>query len=106
LARTREFATPIATFSIHHIQPALYQGFEIVGPKHIRLAKMEKALFDFYYFKSTKTRLFSALPELEIPPEFNWPEFHRYLDQVPSAAKKATIQKEIKGLGVESLRHM
>lgn len=91
LARTRKFVTPVAIYSIHHIQPALYQGFEIVGPKRIHLAKMEKALFDFFYFKSSKTQLFSALPELEIPPEFNWAEFQRYVDQVPSSNKKTTI---------------
>ncbi len=98
LARTRQFLNAMGTFSIHHIQPLLFSGFEIIGPNQIRLASMEKALFDFFYFKPAKTRLFSALPELDIPEIFDWKQFQHFISSIPNARKQAAVLKELKSL--------
>ena len=45
LARTRRFATPVGTVSVHHVQPSFFFGFEDAG-RGGRLATPEKALVD------------------------------------------------------------
>jgi predicted transcriptional regulator of viral defense system len=71
LARTRTYVTPAATISVHHIPAGLFFGYEERGEQHIRMALPEKALMDFLYLSQAKSRLFTALPEVEFPPKFN-----------------------------------
>lgn len=70
LARTRRFATPIGTVSVHHVQPSFFFGFEDAGHGG-RLATPEKALVDFLYLAPARSQLFRALPELEWPKRFS-----------------------------------
>src|SRR5205085_9052215 len=44
LQRTRRVATSLGVYSIHHIAPELFDGFD-----ERKLASPEKALFDFIY---------------------------------------------------------
>jgi predicted transcriptional regulator of viral defense system len=70
LARTRRYATPLGTVSIHHVQPSFFFGFEAAGRAGGRLATPEKALVDFLYLAPARSRLFRALPELDWPKGF------------------------------------
>jgi hypothetical protein len=70
LARSARIETRLGTYSVHHVQPAFFNGFESVPDSGIKLALPEKALVDFLYLSPTRGRLFNALPELELPRGF------------------------------------
>ena len=61
LARTRVYATPVGTFSVHHISAPFFCAYEQHGVKGVQMATPEKALLDFLYLSSTKTRLFARV---------------------------------------------
>lgn len=90
LARTRRVTTPLGTVSIHHVVPGFFFGFEPAG-KHGRLATPEKALVDFLYLRPARSRLFRALPELEIPPRFSAPGARTIVKRIPSARRRALV---------------
>ena len=71
LARTRRFVTALGTVSVHHLEPRFFFGFEDAGRQGSRLATPEKALVDFLYFAPARSRLFRALPELDLPRTFS-----------------------------------
>lgn len=54
LARTRVYATPVGTFSVHHISAPFFCAYEQHGVKGVQMATPEKALLDFLYLSSTK----------------------------------------------------
>src|SRR5205823_885789 len=67
----RRYQTPIGTFSIHHLAPDFFFGFER-DRTNVPIAVPEKALLDVLYLSQTKTRLFVRLPELDLPKNFSW----------------------------------
>jgi predicted transcriptional regulator of viral defense system len=83
LARTQRIATRAGHFSIHHIAPVLYGGFEEAAGG-AKIATPEKALFDLAYLSGGSSRLFAGVPELELPPRFRWREVEHWLARVPS----------------------
>lgn len=95
LARTRRYVNPIATYSIHHINPKLFFDFEIQGKNHIRIAKPEKALFDYFYLKSSKTMLFAKIVELEINVDFNWQLLEGYVIKINSVSRQQMVANAI-----------
>lgn len=84
LARTQRISTEVATFSFHHLAPELFGGYE-EDVHGVRLATAEKALFDYAYLASGRSRLFASLPELELPRGFRQSELNRWLRKIPSA---------------------
>ena len=48
----------------------------------VKLATAEKALFDLAYLSGGRSRLFTAVPELEIGKAFRWRELHRSTTRV------------------------
>ena len=44
----------------------------MISSEGIKIAVPEKALLDVFYLSSTRSRLFTKLPELEIPKKFSW----------------------------------
>jgi len=56
--------------SIHHVKPSFFGGFEVNARTGIAMATPEKVLVDFLYLSPTCSRLFAALPELELPKGF------------------------------------
>ncbi len=91
IARTRVYKTPVASYSIHHISAELFAGFDIIGDKAIRIAQPEKALFDFFYFKAAKSKLFYALPELDIPNDFNWNILREYAEKIVNKSRRIMV---------------
>jgi predicted transcriptional regulator of viral defense system len=69
LARTGRITTPIATYSIHHVQAGFFDGF-VQLESGAKLAAPEKALVDHLYLSPTRGRLFHSLPELTLPRGF------------------------------------
>lgn len=98
LARSKTIKTPISTYSIHHIAPELFTGYTHKGPKNVALATPEKALFDFAYFSRTKSRFFSALPELEISDDFDEHKIENYIKLIKNKRIASIVSKRIQHL--------
>jgi predicted transcriptional regulator of viral defense system len=90
LAKTQRIHTPLATISIHHIQPDFFCGYH-TNDKDIKIATPEKAIIDFLYLSPTKTRLFASLPELEWPDKFDIKVANKYIDLIPSQRRKTLV---------------
>jgi hypothetical protein len=61
----------------------------------VRLASAEKALFDFAYLSAGRSRLFTALPELELPKTFRRAELKRWLEKVPSVRARSITDRKL-----------
>jgi hypothetical protein len=90
----KRIATRAGVFSVHHIAPELFGGFEetIAG---VKLASAEKALFDPAYLSGGRSRLFTAVPELEIGKTFRWRELRRWVSRVPSRRARTLVEERI-----------
>lgn len=84
LARTQRIATSAGTISIHHVAPEVFGGFE-ESATGVKLATAEKALFDMAYLSGGRSRLFTRLPELDLPPRFRRAELRHWIARIPSA---------------------
>ncbi len=94
LARTKRIATSPGVFSVHHIAPELYGGFEETTGG-VKLATAEKALFDLAYLSGGRSRLFTAVPELEIGKKFRWLELRRWVGRIPSARARTLVEERL-----------
>jgi hypothetical protein len=73
LTRTQRVRTKVGTFSIHHVAPEVFGGYE--ETEHgAKLATAEKALFDFAYLSSGRSRLWWVRLEWM---EVGWRRFAR-----------------------------
>jgi predicted transcriptional regulator of viral defense system len=95
LARTGRIETPLGTYSVHHVQPSFFDGFEPVAESGIKLATPEKALVDCLYLSPTRGRLFSSLPELELPRGFRRSEALRWVRRVPSPRLRTLVERKL-----------
>ncbi|MEO8901821.1 MAG: hypothetical protein ABI488_08255 [Polyangiaceae bacterium] len=94
LARTGRIATSAGTFSIHHVAPELFGGYEQTTAG-TNLATAEKALFDVAYLSAGRSRLFTSLPELELPRGFRRAELKRWLTKIPSERSRTITQNKL-----------
>jgi hypothetical protein len=69
LGRTRRVTTTVGIYSLHHLLPELFGGY-VIGDDGVKQATPEKTLVDMAWLSSAKSRLFSAVPELTLPPRF------------------------------------
>lgn len=97
-ARTHIYKTSLGTFSIHHIDPSLFFGFKTVGKWGIKMATPEKALFDFFYLGPARSRLFSHLPELELPRKFNFRGVQQMIKQISFPGRRISTEKRFQEL--------
>lgn len=95
LGRARRVQTPLATFSLHHVPPELFGGFESHGVHGVKMATAEKALFDFVYLMPTRSRLFAKLPELALPKEFDARKLKPWISKIPSLQRRQLVKKAI-----------
>ena len=94
LARTQRITTSVATFSIHRIAPEIFGGYT-ESTSGVKLATVEKALFDFAYLSAGRSRLFTELPELELPHGFRRAELKRWLAKVPSSRARTITSRKL-----------
>jgi predicted transcriptional regulator of viral defense system len=94
LARTQRISTTAGVFSIHHLAPEVYGGYEEL-PNGVKLATAEKALFDFAYLSAGRSRLFTALPELELPRGFRRAELERWVARIPSERSRTITTRKL-----------
>lgn len=95
LARTRRYKTPVGTFSIHHVAPDFFFGYELDETGRVKIASPEKALADIFYFSPTKTRLFVRLPEIQLPRRFDWSKTLAMAQQIKSPARRRFVQERL-----------
>jgi len=97
-ARTRRYATPLGTVSIHHVQPSFFFGYEATGRSGGHLATPEKALVDFLYLAPARSRLFRALPELDWPRGFKVRLARSIVKQVKPLRRQAIVARKLEEL--------
>ena len=97
LAKTQRVKTAVGTFSIHHVAPEVFGGFEETE-RGGKVATREKALFDFAYLSSGRSRLFTSLPELELPRGFQRRELSRWLAKIPSERSRTLTAQKVDAL--------
>jgi predicted transcriptional regulator of viral defense system len=94
LARTQRVKATVGTFSIHHVAPEVFGGFEETE-RGAKLATAEKALFDFAYLSGGRSRLFTSLPELELPRGFQRKRLSRWLAKIPSERSRTLTSEKL-----------
>src|SRR2546421_1269815 len=95
LARSARIETRLGTYSVHHVQPAFFDGFEALPDSGIKLALLEKALVDFLYLSTTRGRLFTALPELELPRGFRRSAAREWTRRIPSQRLRTIVARRL-----------
>jgi len=97
LAPTRRIKTRIADYSVHRLAPAFFGGY-LTTPGGVRLATPEKALLDTLYLAPARSRLFVALPEVEIPRRFDRLAAQRWSRRIPPGPRRDAVQKRLEAL--------
>ena len=93
LDRTRHLKTTIATYSIHHIAPELfdgYQGSEDSG----YLATPEKALFDTVYIRAARGA-HPFFPELSLPESFDKTLLAAWTHRLPTPRLQTLVSRGV-----------
>jgi predicted transcriptional regulator of viral defense system len=95
LARSGRIRTPVGEVSFHHVAPRFFGGFEIHA-SGVKLAIPEKALLDVAYLGSSKTRLFTRLPELTLPKGFKAWRAEEWLGRIGGAQTRERTQERFR----------
>lgn len=94
LARSQTIRNNLGLFSIHHIHADFFFGFEYIGKAGIKMATPEKALIDTLYLSPTNSRLFKALPEIEISTRFKIVEARKIIKKIKSARLRTIVTRK------------
>ena len=98
LARTRRFATPLGTVSVHHVRSSFFFGFEDAGHAGGRLATMEKALVDVLYLAPARSQLFRTLPEFDWPARFSARKARAIAGRIGSVRRRTLVTRRLEAL--------
>lgn len=94
LAPTRRIRTRLGLFSVHRLAPAFFGGF-ITTVGGVRLATPEKALLDALYLTPARSRLFAALPEVEIPRRFDRDAAWHWVGRIPPGPRREVVRRRL-----------
>lgn len=92
LTRTTRYKNAAGEFSLHHVAPEFFCGFELIGRSMIKMATPEKALIDYLYLSLGRSRQFRALPELELPRSFSRKKALAFIARLPTRAKQSAVR--------------
>jgi predicted transcriptional regulator of viral defense system len=95
LGPTRRVRTTAGTFSLHRVAPDFFGGFGAVRGTDVLVATPEKALCDVLYLTNARSRLFSRLPEVELPVGFRVQAARRWIRRCPSASRRAMMTRRL-----------
>jgi predicted transcriptional regulator of viral defense system len=98
LGRAARIRTAVGAFSLHHLPPELFGGFEQDPGAGAKLATPEKALFDLAYLSGTRSRRFCALPELEIPRTFRPGRLRYWIRRIRSQRMRTLTTRRLEQL--------
>lgn len=96
LDRAREVETTIAHFSIHHIAPELFGGFE-GDEERGYLASVEKAIFDLVYIRAAAGGQ-AFLPELQPPRKVRRAELRRWTQRIGSRRLRTLVARNLRAV--------
>jgi predicted transcriptional regulator of viral defense system len=102
LARTKRYKNQVGEFSIHHVEPGFFFGFELVGKSMIKIATPEKALIDYLYLSLGRSRSFRSLPELEFSSTFSQKKAAEIIERIPLRAKRGAVRRRYEELVYKS----
>lgn len=97
LAPTRRVRTSVGEYSVHRLAPTFFGGFETTRAG-VRLATPEKALLDTLYLAPARSRLFAALPEVEIPRAFDSGSARGWLSKIPPSPRRLAVERRLETL--------
>lgn len=97
LGRSRTLRTHFGTFSIHRVAPEMFGGF-VEMASGAKVATPEKALLDVLYLSATRARIFSALPELELPRGFDRQAASAWVAKIRSPALATMVDEKWRAL--------
>jgi predicted transcriptional regulator of viral defense system len=103
LGRARKVRTPFGTVSLHRLPPALFGGFEMAADG-TKMATAEKALFDLLYLSPTRSRLFTSLPEMELPRSFHWNTIARWTNKIAGKSRRVFVEQKLAALKLARAR--
>jgi predicted transcriptional regulator of viral defense system len=92
IGRTRVYETPLGTVSVHHVTPSFFGGFEIARESGVKMAVPEKAIVDYFYLSPTRSRLFTALPDLELPRSFRLAKARAFVRSIRSPRRRVLVE--------------
>lgn len=95
LGRDRRYETPFGPYSYHHLPPELFGGWAPPPRSGLKLATPEKALADYLYLTPARSRLFSALPELELSPGFSVQKTRAWLERIPNGRLRTIARRRL-----------
>jgi predicted transcriptional regulator of viral defense system len=93
LDRTRRVTTAIGTYSIHHLAPELFGGYQ-GSEERGYLATPEKALFDTVYLRAPRGGQF-RLPELELPTRFRETELKKWTRRIARPRLRTIVSRRL-----------
>jgi predicted transcriptional regulator of viral defense system len=93
LDRAKRIDTPFADYSIHHLAPELFGGFD-GAPETGYVATPEKALFDTVYVRAPRGGR-AYLPEVTLPPGFDVEETERWLERIPGQRMRTIVKRRL-----------
>jgi predicted transcriptional regulator of viral defense system len=103
LAPTKRVKTRVGEYSIHRLAPSFYGGFASAAGG-VRLATPEKALLDVLYLGPGRSRLFAALPEVELPAGFDEGAARQWVKRITEGPRRRAVQQRLEKL-LKPLRH-
>ncbi|MGQ0668414.1 MAG: type IV toxin-antitoxin system AbiEi family antitoxin domain-containing protein [Actinomycetota bacterium] len=91
LDRTRRVTTTVGTYSIHHLAPEVFDGYD--GSEEVGyLATPEKALFDTVYLRAAGGGQ-TLLPELELPDGFQEDKVEEWTSRVARPRLRTLVSR-------------
>lgn len=97
LGRGGRVTTTVGTYSVHHVEPGFFDGFELL-PNGAKLATPEKALVDLFYLSATRVRSFAALPEVEFPRRFRRRIARQWVERIPTPRLREVASRRLEAL--------
>ncbi len=84
-----------ATIRLHHITPALFDGYTYEPSIEGLVASPEKAFFDVAYFSAmNRSRISGSLPETDLN-GFRWSKLQAWLRLVPKGGTRTAVERGI-----------
>ncbi len=98
-AHTSTIRTKAGVFSVHQIDPSIFDGFDwYKGEGSFLIAEPEKALVDSLYLSSRRKKQFGHFPELHFGPEFSFKKAIKWVKRIPEEKIRLYVLKKLKTL--------
>jgi predicted transcriptional regulator of viral defense system len=91
LHRTQQIMTSLAPYSIHHLAPQVFGGFEGDAQRGY-VATPEKALFDTIYIRAPRGGR-AHFPELSLPAAFDAGELETWTERIPNPKLRTIVTR-------------